>query len=222
MLKTGKYRAFRNIPAGWVLQAIHSTDSTERLFRIIMELLLIIGVYFLLAPFALEISDVSLYGVVIFIGHTLSWCFTGNFWVYLLDSFLVVKNPGINKVLDFCNLTKSVFNYFDCAEEILIYGSMCRDKFHGRSDLDLRVIRRTDSIKGLLALPLGYLLRVYSFFIVMPVDLQVVDSLGFLNQQMRSDEKPIIVFSRGRTNSITPGRGYDTVLKNPTLVLKKS
>jgi len=40
MLKDGKYRVIRKMPIGWVLQAIHSTNRSERLFRIMAECLL--------------------------------------------------------------------------------------------------------------------------------------------------------------------------------------
>lgn len=57
-------------------------------------------------------------------------------------------------------------------------------------------MRRTDTFVGLFALPLGFMLRARSFFRRLPVDLQVVDSMSFLAQQMRSDEKPIVVYQR--------------------------
>lgn len=98
---------------------------------------------------------------------------------------------------------------------------MCRAQFHIRSDLDLRIIRRRDSRKGYIALFVSLILKIYSFFVILPVDLQVVDSVDFLNKQMRIDEKPIIVFKRQHINVVETGLKYVDILRNPNIVLKR-
>ena len=116
---------------------------------------------------------------------------------------------------------KAIFLKFDSCEAILIYGSMCRRQFHKRSDLDLRILRRTDSLKGLVALPIGLLLRCFSFFLILPVDLQVVDSMKFLRKQMRPDEKPIVVYSRDDISSLEPGvLNFSDIKRDPSIVMK--
>lgn len=219
MLKEGRYRALRNIIVGWCLQAVHSTDNSERCFRILFEV--IINLLCLLIFFFPKISFHDV--VFTFITtHTFFWFITGNFWVYMLDSFYFINNPGLSKILSFVELVNSLFLKADCCDAILIYGSMCRRQFHNRSDLDLRILRRTNSIKGLLALPIGLLLRFYSFFLILPVDLQVVDSMQFLDKQMRSDEKPIIVYAHNKLiNDIDQaGLNFNNVRSNPTVVMK--
>ncbi len=37
MLKTGRLRALRDLPIGWALQATHSTDRSETVFRAAVE-----------------------------------------------------------------------------------------------------------------------------------------------------------------------------------------
>ncbi len=220
MLKQGKYRAFRNIPVGWVLQAIHSTDKSERRFRVLLEVILFILALVIYAWFSE--SGVSPYGMAMIFAaiHTLMWLLTGNFWVYLLDSFNFVKNRGVESAVDFALKASKWMAAVDGADLVLIYGSMCRAQFHSRSDLDLRVVRRTDSWKGILALPVGFLLRAYSFFIAMPVDLQVVDSTKFLSKQMREDEEPFVVYIRDGIDFPKGGAAFAEVVKNPSFVLK--
>ncbi len=222
MLKEGKFRAFRNIPVGWVLQALHSTDRSERFFRICVESIVWLGFYATAKHFAPDVGAGLTLVIVFIISHTLMWFLTGNFWVYMLDSFLWVRNPGIEGVVRFTQFTRSVFTSVDCADAILIYGSMCRKQLHGRSDLDLRVVRRTDSWKGLLALPLGLLVRAYSFFVYMPVDLEVIDSMAFVRKQMRADELPINVFVRAGVCIDEIGMDFSEVEKDPSIVLKEN
>jgi len=220
MQKTERYRAIRNLAVGWVLQAIHSTDISERIFRGLVEfisLIIVINIFLKLEMF----KSILVTGIVsILLVHTIAWFMTGNFWVYILDSFYWMKNPGIKTILLFITLTRNIFIKMDCCEAILIYGSMCRSQFHIRSDLDLRVLRRRDHWRGLLCLPLALLFRCYSFFIMLPVDMQIVDSMKFLNRQMRRDERPIMVFVRNDFKISSPGKAFDDIEKNATSIMR--
>jgi predicted nucleotidyltransferase len=219
MLKKGKYRALRNIPVGWLTQALHSTDRSERYFRVVLEVILftLTAVFLMAAEKAGVIQSIILAFLIV---HTLLWFLTGNFWVYMLDSFLIIRNPGMPKILSFVEFSRKYLTRFNAVEAILIYGSMCRKQFHGRSDLDLRVIRRRGSFVGWLALPISFLLRAYSFFIMLPVDLEVVDSLQFLKKQMREDEFPIIVYAREAFSLTQNGMVFEEIQKNPQLVMR--
>ena len=221
MMKEGRYRAFRNLPVGWVLQILHSTDKSDRRFRLVLELVVLLGSFiciYLLNNRLTVVSGVSAFIVI----HTLSWFLMGNFWVYMLDSFLFVKNTGLDDTLKYIQLVERAYEKSDSCNAVLIYGSFCRNMFHGRSDLDIRIVRRTDSIIGLWALFLGLYFRAYSFFKLIPADFQVVDSMEFLTNQMRDDEKPVVAYKRQGFNIANEGRPLSDVLNNPSSVLKES
>jgi len=100
-----KYYTIRKITTGWLSHAIHSTDFSERIFRIFIELVLIIFFYFFVLysePF--KIGSLSYALVSIVICHTIMWLLDGNFWVYMLDSFIWLKNPGIHKIISYVKL----------------------------------------------------------------------------------------------------------------------
>jgi hypothetical protein len=222
MLKQGKYRAIRNITVGWVTHAIHSTDFSERLFRIVIEILLFLLCFTLVINWEPFKTDILISAAVsIIVCHTIMWLFDGNFWIYMLDSFYWVRNPGINRILSYVRMCRRILKIADLSNAILIYGSMCRAEFHNRSDLDLRVIRRTDSWLGILCLPIAFFLRIISFFILLPVDLQVVDSMGFINEQMRKDEFPIVVYLRNGFSLKSIGKKFSDIENNPSSVLLK-
>jgi len=107
----------------------------------------------------------------------------------------------------------------DLSDAILIYGSMCRGEFHNRSDLDLRIVRRNDSWLGILCLPIALFLRAFSFFMALPVDLQVSDSIKFLDRQMRKDENPIVVYARDGSRFRRSEKTFCEIEKNPSSVL---
>lgn len=221
MMKHGRWRAFRNMPVGWVTQSVHSTDRSEMIFRILIEFLVMAVVAYLAlgGEYSGRASMFTLVLVLVSV-HSVSWLLVGNFWVYMLDSFDWVKNGGIENVVRYVRFVKHVYAGSESCDAILIYGSMARSRFHNRSDLDLRILRRTDSPRGLMAIPLAAFVKSYAFFIRMPVDLQVVDSFEFLEKQMRADEPPIVVFKR--ENVVVPNSGPDfsVVEKNRERVLK--
>lgn len=220
MMKQGKFRAFRNLPVGWLLQILHSTDRTERWVRIGTEALLIFVLWVFLGYFS-TFSETALCLLWAFIiVHSLSWYFIGNFWVYMLDSFLWVRNPGINGVIEYINFVRRVFVKNHSCNAVLVYGSMCRGAFHGRSDLDLRIIRKPGMVAGLRAIFAGFVVRVVGAIKKVPVDLQVVDSLDFLNRQMRADEHPITVYLSPDFKVDNSGWSYEQVLADPVLVLR--
>ena len=220
MQKSGRFRALRNLPIGWALQAIHATDRSEAVFRAAVEVVLVaVTVYGLVEAGAMATLPAAVLSAFV-LTHTLLWCLTGNYWVYMLDSFDRVRNPGLDKVLAFVKLTRAALTRVDCCEAILIYGSFCRGQFHERSDLDLRALRRTDSPLGLLALPFAFALRARAFFVVLPLDLQVVDSMDFLRRQMRSDERPIVVYARPGFALSEAGRSFGEVERDPGSVLQ--
>jgi len=225
MLKQGRYRAIRNLCIGWITHAIHSTDYSERIFRIIIEILLmlVLLIYFYYwSPFQRDIIASAI--VAFIVSHTIMWLLDGNFWVYVLDSFDWMKNPGIDKIVSYVKLCRKLFQLGDLTEAILIFGSMSRGEFHNKSDLDLRIVRRKDSILGILCLPVALFLRALSFFMVLPVDLQVSDSFNFLDRQMRKDEIPIVVYTRDSFRFRESKNNFCEIEKNPSsvFVIKKN
>jgi predicted nucleotidyltransferase len=218
MMKEGRYRAIRNLPVGWLLQILHSTDRSDRWFRLLIEAICIGGTGMLLSRYDVAHS----YVIAFLIIHTLSWLLFGNFWVYMLDSFKWIKNPGIDSIIKYISLVRRIYESSGTCNAVLVYGSMCRGRFHNRSDLDLRIIRRVDSWKGFVALPISLVLRAYAFFVLLPVDFQVVDSMSFVKRQMRKDEHPIVVFRKEQFVVENAGISFDDVERDPTLVMKES
>ena len=217
MMKHGRWRALRNMPVGWLSQSLHSTDSSERYFRIIVEVLVFIIAVNVLSWGSNFVEKFFLVGIAV---HSVFWLLFGSFWVYMLDSFDWVENGGIYNVIDYVDLTKKALNMVDCTDAVLIYGSMSRSKFHNGSDLDLRILKRQDSNLGLVSLPLSALLKAYSFFIKVPVDYQVVDSMEFLSGQMRADELPIIISVSDRVDIESSEFSYEQIKANPNIILR--
>ena len=148
MLKYGKFRASRNISAGRILQAIHSTGRSERHFRILVKIILLLLISMLFVEITLFPSP-TISGTTAFIFvHIGMWFIKGNFWVYLLDSFNWVGDLVLSTIIVYSKLLQGRSGSEGNCQAIVICGSMCRYQFHERSHLGLWIIRRTDAWQG--------------------------------------------------------------------------
>ena len=220
MLKKGKYRAIRNIPIGWLTHANHGRDRTELIVHWLLELSIAIALFSLI-HFLLTLSLLVSLLISFFITHTIWWVVNGNFHVYLLDSFMWVRNTGIDSVLNYIKWYKKLVSSNQSVECILVYGSFCRSTFHDRSDLDLRIVRKNGSRGAGILLLLSIYARLFSLCRRIPTDLQVVDSMEFLRNQMREDERPVVVYCREGYVIAKPGKSFDEILQNPACVLRE-
>jgi predicted nucleotidyltransferase len=109
----------------------------------------------------------------------------------------------------------------DCAEAILVYGSLCRKRFHDKSDLDLRIIRRKGVIQTLNLFFICIWLRTIGvWFFNIPLDLKMIDNLHFLEKEMRYDEKPIVIFCRDSFEICNRGVEFKVLKENPKSFLR--
>lgn len=197
MIKKGRLKILHNTIFGWIFQGIFSLGKEEFIFRVSSELLIVgfIG-YYLYTKFCFKYFLILLL-ISLFIVHTFYWLLNDSFWVYILLSFEKMKNPGIFNMLKFSlNVKLFMFRYCDL---ILIYGSICRNEFHERSDLDMIAVKR-NSLAGFLSYPVASLIRAYAFFKKIPLSLYVFERVDYIYKRIRKDEIPIILYKRNDIN----------------------
>jgi predicted nucleotidyltransferase len=219
MLKQETYRALRNLPVGWLTHANHARDRSEKWFHYGVEIgLLTCSVLAMAAINCLSTVSIIVATCVV---HSVWWVVNGNCHVYLLDSFVFIHNAGLARTMAYIEWCNHMFTQTGCVRAILIYGSFCRQKFHGRSDLDLRIVRKSGALAAMAILPMAVVARLVSVLRGVPTDLQVVDSYQFLDRQMRSDENPIVVYSDTQCPTVKMGMSFSEVQSNPQVVLEK-
>lgn len=220
MAKNKRFRAFRKLLIGWVTHAIHERDRTERVFHLACEVLLFLVILSGLS--VLKFVVVSMWGevfIIFIVTHSLWWIINGNFHVNLLECFKFVHNSGVDEVVKFVSWMSNLIIKTKAVDAVLIYGSFCRSKFHSRSDLDIRIIRRPH-VKGTIKLfILTVFARIVSFYRRVPLDLQVVDSYKFLDSNMKRDDFPVVVFRRDGFKIDKVGILFTAIIENPSLVL---
>jgi len=218
-LNWGRYLLFRWLPVSWTLQAIHTLDKTEKYLRLSFELIILSLCLLILAIFNLANFTSAIISIVAI--HTLFWLFDSSAYVGLRECFGFIRNSGIVVAISYLNYVKWLLTKVDCSEAILVYGSLCRKKFHDKSDLDLRIIRRSGAMRTVKLFFICIWLRTIGvWFFNIPLDLKIVDNLHFLEKEMRDDEKPIVIFCRDSFEICNRGVEFKALKANPISFLR--
>jgi len=184
-----------NLPRNWAHQALSYMDAGELSFRVVvqvMETALVWLALELLLPWTAPGMTVLLALVLV---HTWNWITNGLFWSVLLFSFPNLKNPGAQKTVDYLNDMSSRLSASRCISGIAVYGSVSRSKWHDRSDIEIRLLRRA----GLGNLVCAGIRTMHERWLALrsrqPMDLYLADDVDFLNK-MRVDEIPMLLLAR--------------------------
>jgi predicted nucleotidyltransferase len=169
----------------WAFQSLFYMDTTERWFKLGMDL-------FLTLALGLALNRVIAGGLAWMLGfllaHTLNFLFNGQLW-------------GVLKTYGYVQLSYAEFiQYVEqvgrraaneaSIERLVVYGSLARKEWSPASDLDARILRRPGFMNGIRACWFLTKERSLALFHRFPLDLYVVDDIRSL-ASLRADEKGI-------------------------------
>lgn len=178
------------ILSNWTFQSILYMDKTERMFKILIELVLIA----IIAPILL-LSNVNIFIVLtisFMAAHTLNWLFNGHF--FALSKWLGYSPNKGNMFEEYIDGIKIRAAKNSSVLLIMVYGSVSKFRSSASSDLDVRIVRRAGTVNGLRACFFCTKERATSFLCKFPIDIYVLDDVSRLSL-MSKDERPIIVYN---------------------------
>ena len=211
----GKFLFLRWLPISWTLQAVHVLDKKEMVFLIVLELIPI-AVIVWLAVVGVFSWWAALGAFVVL--HTLFWLFNSTWLVGFREFYTGFKGKGILSVIDFVDWSMEELKDCGNISAIAIYGSICRHKYHDRSDFDLRIVQERSYLKTYFKMIKLRAVAIWKYRI--PIDLKLVDSVDFLKEEMREDEHPIIPFNKYNTFYDMKGDLYDDLKQHPMKYLR--
>lgn len=189
LVKGNKFPAYVRIPAiifsNWLFQGILYMDETEKLFKILLDLLLMFSLYF---GFASYLASVPSLAVSVLLAHTINWIFNGQIFV-LFKNLKLIRT----ELEHFRTYTNNLKTRMAREKSILCaaaFGSLSRGELKGSSDLDVRVVRRPGVINGIRACTFVFLERSRAFFSRFPLDIYVLDDFEDFSK-LRRDEYPV-------------------------------
>ena len=210
----GRFLFFRWLPISWTLQAVHTLDTKERIFRVVLEFIPIAVIV------ALAVAGIYSWWVALalfVVLHTLFWLFDSTWLVGFREVYTGFKGKGIQSVIDFVDWSIEELKDCDNISAIAIYGSICRHMYHDRSDFDFRILQGTGSLKTYFKMIKLRAVGIWRYKI--PIDLKLVDSIDFLKREMREDEHPIVPYNKNES-FYNEGDKYELLKRNPQMYTK--
>lgn len=174
----------------WAHQGFTYLDKTEMLLRVIWEL-----VPFGISFYLLNEAGLPWWGNVILsflLAHTLNWMFNDNMWTCIQFTFPNLLNPGNEKTKEYLAGMQIRMQKRDAVGGCMVYGSMSRGVWKNKSDLDIRIFRKSGIINGIKGYWACWMERLIAVWKRQPLDIYLADSIAFL-KKMRDDEFPIFL-----------------------------
>jgi len=174
----------------WAFQSVFYLDSTERRFKIGLDILLtVFGTLLLSVWFSWWISC----SIAFFIAHTLNFLLNGHLWGVLKHYGLVRHSHAsfrgyVNEII---NRTATV----PAIKYVVAYGSLSREEWSSTSDLDTRIIRYPGYINGLRVCWFLVGERTRALLAGFPLDMYLLDDERSL-QKLKPHERPVYLYHR--------------------------
>jgi predicted nucleotidyltransferase len=110
-------------------------------------------------------------------------------------SIPVLKNRGEDVTINYLNSMADRLKRSKSIRGLAIFGSISRNQWHEKSDIDARILRQS-GLKNLLGSAIAVMKeRFLAFFLGQPLDIYLADNIDFL-KKMRKDEVPIFLIKR--------------------------
>lgn len=185
LVKENRFPPYVKMPilifSSWLFQGILYMDTTEKVFKILLDVLSFIPLYFVFRVYFYASSSTL---IAVMLAHTLNWIFNGQLFV-LLKNLKLTKTES-KRFIQYLNDLKKRIEKENSILAAAAFGSLSREQLKETSDLDVRIIRKKGLINALRACLFVLLERMGSFFNKFPLDIYVLDgfkSLSKLNEQ---------------------------------------
>lgn len=179
--------------SGWFFQGLLYMDSTERWFKILLDVVMTIVIFFFIILFIPSIIITIL--ISFLIAHTINFLFNGHFMVIMKNlGKSVLTQESYSRFYNFLELEiKEKKNGIIAAA---IIGSYVRNEFSYASDLDVRIIRRRGFGQGISICFLSMRVRARALLEKFPLDIYVFDSINSMSR-LSKKEIPAIIIDEG-------------------------
>lgn len=173
------------IVSHWLFQSLFYADTTERLFKILLDglIALIIGTSLFLFS---HLNIFTSFILGIFIAHTLNFLFNGQV-------FGALKHYGIIK-LSYHEFRSHIEHFSErtraepSINKVLVCGNLSRGHWSPQSDFDIRIIRHSGVWNGIRASIFLMMERSRAFITKFPIDIYVLDSEKAIKKQQLSGD----------------------------------
>lgn len=189
--KSNKYPLLIKAPillaSSWLFQGILYMDRTERRFKILLDVLFFIPIFFILNSF-LNFYQSFIFSFII--SHSINWIFNGQIFVVFKNLNLIYIDS--NRFFQYLDEIKLRVEKQDFILVVAAFGSFARKELRLNSDLDIRIIRKRGIIYGLKGCIFLMKERSWAFFNFFPLDIYLLDDVTKLNVHIDNEDSVIL------------------------------
>lgn len=183
--------------SNWTFQGMLYTDKTERSFRLLLDVVMMLTFYLIFIKLTSNVYIVLIFSFLV--AHTFNWIFNGQ--LFVLGRYLGFKPHKDAEFPTYITKLKEKVEKTTYIQCVFICGSIVRGKLNNNSDLDVRILRKDGVINGLLACSFGLFERTNALFNLFPLDLYIIDSTNHINK-ISHDECLNIIYGSLDSNDI--------------------
>jgi predicted nucleotidyltransferase len=188
--KSRPLKWFLSMPVGgilvhWTFQGMLYMDATERIFKILIDLVLTSFFYLLLRIVLPELISLV---VALTLAHTLNFLFNAHYWA-LMKHYGRIR-LSFEKYEQYQNNLAQRAQLEPSIIYAAVYGSRSRDEWKETSDLDVRFVRQHGLYYGIRSCLFVMIERTRAMFSRFPLDIFVLDGFESL-RKIRVDEEPL-------------------------------
>jgi len=166
----------------WMFQSLLYMDTTERWFKIGIDIFLTIlggGILWLWIP------GWYMWLAAFLLAHTINFLFNGQLWGVLKHYGLIVCEH--EKFEQYVNGFAERARREPSIHQVLVIGSLSRQEWRTESDFDARIVRYPGFVNGIRACWFLVAERTRALVAIFPIDVYVLDSSDSLGR-LRADE----------------------------------
>lgn len=204
--------------ASWLLHGVHVFDKTEKYLYVLCEAVFISIVFGIMS--IVGCGSLRAFLITFIIIHTITWLVDSHWLVGYREVNKSFRSKGLIVTLKYIERISEAFSKQSNVEAVLVYGSMSRKMFHNRSDLDIRILQKGFSLKTFFTVQVYRFIGIWKYRI--PLDLKLVDSVDYLKNEMRPDERAIVGYSKGNKPVYNAGYTLSEVMMNPSNFLREN
>lgn len=174
--------------SSWLFQGILYMDTSERNFKIFIDLLIFLPLLLLLNNYLTSIVSIF---IAFLLSHTINWIFNGQIFVLLKN--LKLTNTSKESFIKYLDTFEKKVDKKKSIAAAAAFGSLSREKLNNKSDLDIRIIRNPGIINGFESCFFVMKERTLAFFNRFPLDIYILDDIQMIDKHI-INEKPIPLY----------------------------
>jgi len=174
--------------SNWLFQGMRYMNSFERTYRLLTEFVIGLAIFIIINQYFELLYSLLIASITV---HSLMWIFNGQ-----LFSLFRLRKYNVESLIVFIKDLQNRTTDLSYLEGVILFGGLCKNKYHEYSDIDVRLIKSHGFINGIKSCNCAAQERFLALFISSPIDIYVFNKIENLDIEDPTLDSPIILFDK--------------------------